>query len=92
MSRNPYPYPDLDDVDMDFGHEAFLPPPVKDLFALPTPKGGKGKGKKGGRGGFDSEYLGPSDLELGGGGYDLVLPPLPPIAGKTDKQRGGGNG
>jgi hypothetical protein len=28
-------YEDMAGVDMNFGHEAFLPPPVKDLFKMP---------------------------------------------------------
>jgi|AntAceMinimDraft_11_1070367.scaffolds.fasta_scaffold65547_1 hypothetical protein len=28
---------DEDDIDMNFGSEAFLPPPVKNLFSFPSP-------------------------------------------------------
>mmetsp|Transcript_23787 Transcript_23787/g.58989 ORF Transcript_23787/g.58989 Transcript_23787/m.58989 type:complete len:188 (-) Transcript_23787:1144-1707(-) len=82
-----------EDIDMNFGSEAFLPPPVKNLFSFPSPiKGAKG-GKAGAIGGKFSSGYGPSESYGGmdaGGGVDFVLPPLPPIAGKTDRLGGGG--
>ena len=34
---DPLRYGGDEEIDMNFGSEAFLPPPVKDLFSFPSP-------------------------------------------------------